>query len=188
MRAIEVNQQVVNDLAAIAGIKSPRLKVYGGRNAFYSPFTHRIYLSSLLAAEMDSDALRTLLAHEIGHARRRRKMLYNLCRFSVFPLASWLIWSALTITSYLMFGAGWQAMVALVTGLLLTFFIDQINTSFFDAARLIEEFSADRFAESVAWGSGAMEKALVDAARIENNGQLGSQAELRIVRLKNNIN
>jgi Zn-dependent protease with chaperone function len=176
-------QQIVDDLAATAGIKPPRVKFYNGRNAFYSPFTHRIAISRGLVSKVSVDVLHTLLAHEVGHAQRRRALLSNIGGISFVPLGSWLVCCVLCLMAFQYLGR-WPALAMMVLGLMATLVCVRKISPALEAAQLVEEFEADRFADSAAGYRGAMEHALRELSRIEDNGYLGRQAELRILQLR----
>lgn len=182
---VQSYQQIVNNIAA-ACIKKPNVKFYNGRNAFYSPFTHRIFLSRELVSKLSIDVLHTLLAHEVGHAKRRSSLLFNVGRISFIPLASWLVCSILSLMVFQIFGR-WPALAMMAIGLVVTLICMQKITPALEAAQLVEEFAADRFAESAVGYRGAMEHALRELARIEDGGCLGRQVELRILQLRNEI-
>lgn len=177
-------QQIVDDLSATAGIKKPKVKFYNGRNAFYSPLTHRIFLSRGLVSKLSIDVLHIVLAHEVGHAKRRSALLLKIGGISFVPLGSWLVSSIFSLIVYQFFGR-WPALVMMAIGLMITLIVMRKITPALEAAQLVEEFAADQFAESALGCRGGMEHALRELARIEDGGNLGSQAESRILELRN---
>jgi Zn-dependent protease with chaperone function len=184
---IQAYQQIVDDLASTAGIKAPKVNFYDGRNAFYRPFTHRIYLSKRLVSELSCEGLRTLLAHEVGHAKRRGAMLSNIGRLGFIPLGSWLGCCAFGLICYQVLGR-WPALAMMTLGLVVTLILMRKIAPALEAAQLVEELAADRFAESAVGRQGAIEHALREIAGIEDSGYLGSEAESRISQLRNEIN
>lgn len=179
-------QQIVDDLASIAGITAPKVKTYDGRNAFYRAFTHRIYLSRKLVSNLSHEHVRTLLAHEVGHAKRRGVILRKMSSIGFIPLGSWLACVSLSLVIYQTLGS-WPAVTMLALGLVVLLGTVRMIAPALEAAQLVEELEADRFAESAVSCQGAIERALREVARIEDSGVLGSQAESRILQLRNEM-
>src|SRR5690606_26008605 len=67
-----------------AQIAPPRVRLWRKRNARYNAATHCIAVSVALADGLNGAQLRTLLAHEVGHASRRLKTLRRVLKY-LFP-------------------------------------------------------------------------------------------------------
>ncbi|MCC4618510.1 M48 family metalloprotease [Xanthomonas campestris pv. asclepiadis] len=68
-------QRMVDAIAARAHVAPPRVKLWRRRDARYNALSHTITVSMTLARTLDAGQLYTLLAHEVGHAKRRAPML-----------------------------------------------------------------------------------------------------------------
>jgi hypothetical protein len=66
-------RQTVVDLALAAGVNRLGRTEFASASARYEPVLHRIFVSRALCARLDDAALRLILAHEVGHAKRRRQ-------------------------------------------------------------------------------------------------------------------
>lgn len=64
-------RQTVDDLALAASVNRLGRTEFASSGARYEPVLHRIFVSRALCARLDDAALRLILAHEVGHAKRR---------------------------------------------------------------------------------------------------------------------
>ena len=63
--------QTIDELARRAMVKPLRSVKYANSGIYYYPLIHRIYISRAACARISDNDLNIILAHEIGHARRR---------------------------------------------------------------------------------------------------------------------
>lgn len=64
-------RQTVDELALAASVSRLRRTEFASSGARYESVLHRIFVSRALCARLDDAALRLILAHEVGHAKRR---------------------------------------------------------------------------------------------------------------------
>ncbi|MEL5920635.1 M48 family metalloprotease [Stenotrophomonas maltophilia] len=180
-------QDLVNDLASRAHIAPPRVKLWRKRNARYNAATHCIAVSVALADGLNEAQLRTLLAHEVGHASRRVKTLRRVLKY-LFPLS--LIMLATGIVGFNV--GGFSATQDVATGLRAWGALLVIGVGTLAAARVqesiekrarrdayAEELHADRFAKRHGDPSADIGSVLDACAQIEDSGTLGPEAMRR---------
>lgn len=64
-------RQTVDDLALAAGVSRLGRTEFASSGARYESVLHCIFVSRALCARLDDAALRLILAHEVGHSKRR---------------------------------------------------------------------------------------------------------------------
>ncbi|MCT8308738.1 M48 family metalloprotease (plasmid) [Xanthomonas translucens pv. translucens] len=181
-------QIMVDAIAAHAHVAPPRVKLWRYRNARYSALTHTIAVSKTLACTLDAPQLYTLLAHEVGHAKRRAMILKRPVGYIWPPMlalmigagaAAAVIGSATTSMAV----TDPQALCALAlmvgAGLVGAQFVGHSESR---ARRdgYAEELRADRFANRLAGNPAAMTSVLHACARIEDESELTLEAQRRI--------
>lgn len=180
-------QDIVTDLAGRAQIAPPRVKLWRRRNARYNAATHCIAVSVALADGLNGAQLRTLLAHEVGHASRRVKTLRRVLKY-LFPPS--LITLATGVAG--LYVGGFSATQDVATGLRAWGVLLVIGVGTLAAARVhesiekrarrdayAEELHADRFAKRHGDPSADIGSVLDACAQIEDSGTLGPEAMRR---------
>ncbi len=142
----------------------------------------------MLVGALNESQLRTLLAHEVGHAMRRATMLKRVGSY-FWPPALALVVGAMAAAAVGSFAAkplaitDPQTLCALVLDIVAAMIAGQLAERTARRARrdsYAEELRADRFANRMAGDPAAMTAVLHACARIEDGGELGAEAERRI--------
>jgi len=180
-------QDLVIELASRAHIAPPRVKLWRKRNARYNAATHCIAVSVALADGLNGAQLRTLLAHEVGHASRRVRTLRRVLKY-LFPPSLILL-----ATGVLAFHVGgfsstqdvatglraWGALLVTGVGTLVAVRVHERVEKRAWRDAYAEELHADRFAKRHGDPSADIGSVLDACARIEDSGTLGPEAMRR---------
>lgn len=181
-------QSLVNVLSSRAHIAPPRVKLWRNRNARYNAATHAIAVSVALADGLTEAQLLTLLAHEVGHARRRANTLRRVLKHLLPPLLILLATAAIAFNV-----GGFSATQDVATGLRAWGALLVTGMGILMAARVherierrarrddyAEELRADRFAKRHGDPHADVASVLEACAQIEDSGTLSTGAMRRI--------
>lgn len=169
------------EMGVIPNVPSTKIGNARFQGCCYNPVSNRITIARNLLEKMPHDAMRTMLAHEVGHARQRKQILSSLFRMMGIPLILMLV--ALVTLPFI---PAKNSMTSL--GLLIACFavvawhINSQEKAFFLGIRLRED-DADDFAARC---TGDYQN-VIDVLNLHNaiNGTtLNEEAKTRIARME----
>lgn len=154
--------EAVAEASLHAGVKPPKFdirRLKSGGYAVYSPFMHKIFLSVEVANKISKNHLRTLIAHEVGHATQRNEILMDALRYLLPAPLAFMVFGLLSIWA-ISAGFSLMALCVFLTGLCLFLIVDRFTSPQWYEAVDRRELQANLFANTFIGSSTAIECAI----------------------------